>query len=57
MWVFLIDASATSVGTKVVFVIDKMLLKRRPAHEGPAEEVYERDRTMQLEQQVEVLTQ
>ena len=45
-----LDASATSVGTKVVFVLDKMLQRRRPANEVWSEEAYERYRMTRLEQ-------
>ena len=56
MWIFLIDSSATSVGTRAAFVLDKMPPRSRPANEVKVEEVYERDRITRLEQQVEALT-
>ena len=44
-----IDAFPTSVGTRSVFVLDKMPPRRCLANEGPAEEVYMRDHIIRLE--------
>ena len=52
-----IDTSATSVGIRDVFVLNKMPPKKRLTNKIPIEEVYERDCITRLEQQVEVLTQ
>ena len=56
MWIFLLNASATSVGTRAVFVLDKMPPWRRPTNEVKVKEVYECDRITRLEQQVDALT-
>ena len=50
-----LNASATSFGTRAVFVLDKMPPRRRPTNEVPMEEAYERDRMKRLEQQMEAL--
>ena len=57
MSIFLIDTSATLVGIRDRFILDKMPPRRHPANEVLVEEVYECDHMMWLEQQVEVLTQ
>ena len=51
-----IDYSATSIGTKAVFILDKMSPRRCPTNKGPIEEVYDRDHMARLEQQMEALT-
>ena len=52
-----LDIFATSVGTRAVFILDKMSLRRRPTNEVPIEVVYDSDHMTRLEQQMEALTQ
>ena len=55
--IIFLNASTTSVGTRVTFVLDKMPPRRRSANEVPVEEAYKCDRMTRLKQHMEALTQ